>query len=164
MMHTHKGVTLFECLIYLALFSFIATSGMFIVARLWQSCIAGAAFERSSLSVYSAFDALAREMRCAPAVRSQWKLISSTALIWPLKGDKDCGWAFQKGKLVRTEGTYNPSCAQWKNKSSTHVAPLTQVQFTCHCTTHISQVDVHLADEITKMDGVVGIRNRIVYE
>ncbi len=166
MMQQNRGVTLFECLVYLALFSFIASSSMFIVARLWQSCIEGATFERSNLSLYSAFDAFAKEIRSAPSLREKWKLISPTALVWSLKNKekKDRGWALQKNKLIRIDGVYHVPSAQWKKKTSSSVAHITKAQFSCSGKEHISYVNVCFSDGITTIQETIALHNRVIHE
>jgi hypothetical protein len=166
MQKNRGGVTLFECLIYLALFSFIASASMFIVTRLWQSCLEGAAFERSSLSLYSAFDAFAKEIRCAPSLRKKWKLISPTALVWSLKNkeEKDRGWGLQKNKLVRSDGMYHVPSTQWKKKTSSSVAHITKAQFSCSGEEHISHVDVYFSDGITTIQETIALHNRVIHE
>ncbi len=166
MMQKNRGVTLFECLVYLAVFSFIASSSMFIVARLWQSCIEGATFERSCLNLYSAFDAFAKEIRSAPSLRKKWKLISPTALVWSLnnKEKKDRGWGLQKNKLVCIDGVYHVSSAQWKKKTSSSVAPITKIQFSCDGKEHISHVNVYLSDDITTIQETIALHNRVIHE
>jgi len=164
MMRTHRGVTLFECLIYLALFSFIATASVSIIARLWQSSIAAASIERSRLTLYSAFDALAREVRSAPSLRAEWKLITPTALIWPTKNSKrkDRCWIAQKNRLFRIEGTYTTQLEQWKKKHSSCIAPITNLTFKCLGAEHISHVMVTLSDGITTIQETITLHNRVM--
>lgn len=159
-------MTLFECLIYLALFSFVATSSMLIVTRLWQSFITRASIERSHLSLYSAFDALSKEIRSASPLRKNWKQISPTALIWPLKGKekKDRGWALKNNKLMRIEGVYQQSTDQWTKKQSSSVAHITELRFLTIGDESISHIEASLSDGITTIREVIALHNRDIHE
>lgn len=165
MIHTHKGVTLFECLIYLALFSFIATASVSIIARLWQSSITAASIERSHLTLYSAFDALAREVQSAPSLRTEWKLITPITLIWPIKKSKRKNrcWTMRNNTLFRTEGTYNTQLEQWTKKHSSSIAPITDLKFKCLGDKHISHVMITLSDGITTIQEIIALHNRVIH-
>ena len=167
MIQLRRGVTLFECLVYLALFAAIASTSMIIVTRLWQSYMEIARIERSRLSLYSAFDALTQEIHAAPSVRNKWKLISPTALVWPLNDQKkkDRGWIMQKNTLHRIDGVYHAPSAQWKKKTSSSVAHnITTVRFSCSGKDRISHVDVYLSDGITTIQETIALHNRVMHE
>jgi len=160
-MRKHAGVTLFECLIYIALFSFIATASVSIVARLWQSGMKAASIERSRLTLYSAFDALARELKSAPPPTKEWKLISSECLIWPIvENKKDRCWGVKKGTLFRTEGVYNAQREVWSKKQSSSIAPLTELCFEISGTDQITHITVLLSDGITTIQEKIALHNR----
>ncbi|EKD48574.1 MAG: hypothetical protein ACD_64C00251G0006 [uncultured bacterium] len=164
-MRMHKGVTLFECLIYLALFSCIATASVAIIARLWQSRMRAAAIEQSHLTLYSAFDALAREMQSAPSLRTQWKCIMPTTLIWPIKDSKrnDRCWTMHNKALFRIEGSYATASGQWKKKHGSTIAPITELHFDCAGAERITHVTVLLSDGITTLQETIALHNRIIH-
>ncbi len=160
-MRNQSGVTLFECLLYIALFSFIATASVSIVGRLWQSSMKAAQVERSRLTLYSAFDALAREIKSAPSLKKKWKLISQTCLIWPVnEKKKDRCWSMRNNTLFRAEGIYNAERETWEKKQSSSVAPITKLCFTPNGTDRITHIAVMLSDGITTIEEKIALQNR----
>jgi len=160
-MRKHVGVTLFECLIYIALFSFIATASVSIVARLWQSGMKAASIERSRLTLYSAFDALARELKSAPSSTKEWKRISPDCLIWPIaENKKDRCWNIKNNTLFRTEGVYNAQQEAWSKKHSSSIAPLTELRFEVNGADRITHITVLLSDGITTIQEKIALHNR----
>lgn len=160
-MRNQAGVTLFECLLYIALFSFIATASVSIVGRLWQSSMKAAKIERSRLTLYSAFDALSREIKSAPSLQKEWKSISQSCLIWPVSAKKkDRCWSMRNNTLFRTEGIYNAERETWSKKQSSSIAPITKLCFTLNGTDRITHITIMLSDDITTIEEKIALQNR----
>ena len=134
------------------------------IGRLWQSNIKSASIERSRLTLYSALDALARELKSAPSLAKEWKLISPTCLIWPLgtTQKKDRCWTLRNNTLFRTEGVYNSHLEKWSKKQSSSVAPLTKLLFECSGTERITHVTVTLSDGVTHIQEKIALHNRTI--
>ena len=160
-MRNQSGVTLFECLLYIALFSFIATASVSIVGRLWQSSMKAACIERSRLTLYSAFDALSREIKAAPSLQKKWKLIAHDCLIWSVnEKKKDRCWSMRNNVLFRTEGMYDAERKTWKKKQSSSIAPLTKLSFNPSGTDRITHITIMLSDGITTIEEKIALQNR----
>lgn len=159
-MRNNAGITLFECLIYIVLFSFIATAGASIVARLWMTGMKSAAIARSRLTLYSAFDAFYREIQSAPSSANQWKMISPACIIWSNEDAKDICWHTKNNMLFRTEGIYNADKAIWKKKYSASMAPITHLSFKVYDADSISALEIDLSDGITTIHETIALQNR----
>lgn len=154
-----SGVTLFECLLYLGLFSCIACASSFIVSHLWQDYIKMSSKQRSALTLYTAYDMLYRDMQSAPNDREKWLLITPTALVWHVE-KKDIGWSLYKQFLVRSEGIYQKLSKKWKKKSSCTVAPIKTVKFELEGNQYIERLAILFEDDITSINTTIWLSNK----
>jgi hypothetical protein len=161
-MKAHKGITLFECLIYITLFSIIASSSMFIITRLWRSFMHRSSIEKSRLTLYTAFDVLRKDIHTAPSLQTEWKLCAPAMMVWSLDDTqkKDRGWVFDGSKLMRIEGVFDSNQGMWKSKKhSSTIAELHEMRIDYSQKKHMSHITVYLSDGTTSIKETISLHN-----
>ncbi len=143
-----KDITLLECLLYMTFMAWLFSASMIMVSRTWRDCITISRKQRSSITLYSAYDLLVRDLQCAPSGRAAWKEITPTTLIWH-SGGADIGWFVQDKSLIRAQGEYSTVTKKWKKKHANVIAQVDKVQFESGTGGRITQFNIVLSDEYT---------------
>ncbi len=145
--HT-KGITLLECLLYMTFMAWLFSASMILVSRTWRDCLTISRKQRSSITLYSAYDLLVRDIQCAPRTRSAWKEIMPATLIWHY-GGIDIGWFVQDKSLIRAQGEYSTVTKKWKKRHANVIALVDKVQFEIGTDATIKRFNIILSDEYT---------------
>ena len=128
-MNRKPGFFLIETLVYLCAFSMLVIlmlrSSIGFIHQLTQL---RAQLQRTS-SIQSILQRFARDVEQAPAERHAWLESATDAVMWKTKNDYRA-WCFEKGILVRRQGSFNAEKKSWGKKTkSLAAAHLKSVSF-----------------------------------
>ncbi len=161
LMKKRKGVTIIEFLVYLAIFSLIIMISMDWIVRLWQTCLFYSKKRVCLVNLSAAHDMLIRDLQNAPSSAANWKMKTTSQLIWTASTKKDICWMYENNTLVRIEGSYNEKKKQWKKKTKNLVASsIKKANFTCKEEGQIGYVDFTIADAYYTMNNSVMLLKR----
>jgi len=111
------GFFIYEFLIYLFLFSFLA---IFLMKFVVASCLQ---LKKQSYNLHhligfsGGFDAIIRDLKLAPSSALLWKKIEHDCLIWhDAATNTDKGFYMHKGKIFHIQGMYNEHLNSWHKK------------------------------------------------
>ncbi|MDP3889493.1 MAG: hypothetical protein Q8Q25_03065 [bacterium] len=110
-----QGISLFEFMIYLALFSIIIGLSFQGAARVYSSFVHQNKLCSMLSNAYSACDLLTRDVHAASATLQDWNKIDGHEIIFKSK-DMNIGWAFEHNALIRTVGNYDAKTHTWDKK------------------------------------------------
>ncbi len=154
-----NGLSLIELMIYLAISMLVVTLFCSLMIALYTSAQQRAHSNDTALTLCIALNTIAQDSKRFTGIKeaSAHRCIITTE-------DKDLGWVFKKGKLMRYAGYYNTTTRKWAHVSSSQLAAgLTQVQFSYECLSkcqggHLIGIQCHLTKNnisLTQYTGVV---------
>src|SRR3990167_10097373 len=128
-MHSRKGTTVIEFLVYLALFSFVAACSISWIVG-YQQLSSGYQTKRAALiNRCTSLDMIARDLQSAPSAADGWYSFLPHEIIWHTETD-DIGWLFKDNSLYRCQGRYNAKKKSWTTKNSAIIAkPINKLVF-----------------------------------
>ena len=124
-----KGLTLIELLIYLAISVLLITVLCSLMVSLYTSAQQRSHANDTALTLSVALMTIARDIKNRP--HALIKECSSHHCIIT-KNDKDLGWVYKKGKLMRYTGHYNLLTKKWASVASSQLSRLDEVDFACN--------------------------------
>lgn len=122
------GFSLLECMIYVLFLGVISVVFFSSTMRIY-STIRGASYKNHILlNLYTASDALARDIRLRPPVSGKMHYLSD-GIVWHY-GSQQLGWFLRDNYLVRFEGVYNKGSDSWSSVTKSVICNgITSVQF-----------------------------------
>lgn len=117
-MSSKPGLTLLECLIYLAVSTFLLSLIITNAVPFFKQVQHTLATLTLQVRLYSALEHCARDIMHATSI----KKLSSALLVITDNNGHDIGWLFKNDQLIRVTGTYNMTLQQWTNKHSACIA------------------------------------------
>ncbi len=162
---TFPGILLFEFLIYLSAFCIIIGASFFWIVQVYQPFMQKSAQMNILSSLYSAHNALIRDIYNAPSNSDEWQKIDTCEIIWHT-ADGDIGWSQKDNRLIRSFGIYNPRTKSWhKRKRSIAATALNTVSFLVQKEAHnvkSVQIQYIVSDGKYSIKQNVLLRNRVI--
>jgi hypothetical protein len=157
------GFSIFEFVVYTALFSFITFLGTILISRSYMTLNAHEGQIQEIMDTSIVYDLFARDIYQAPIDKKLWHY-NTHQIIWHIvRNNNDIGWCYEHACLYRIEGNYDYQKSQWRSTHKNLVAQhIKKLQFFLHATTDsIQAVSLVLSCEhMQEQEFYAGIRKK----
>jgi len=128
-MNDKGGFTLIECMVYIVVLSIIVLLFFSGTLHLYRVIRISARSNSCMLSLYSAGDTFARDIRLRPPFKNHIEY-SANGIIWYYQDSRAIGWFLKDEALVRVEGIYTLGTGTWSDHTKSIICkPITTVRF-----------------------------------